>query len=71
MLHNVHISNFADLKKAITMEQVLDLATTTRGVFQSQLPAPYINVPHEEYPMQGLFGREHVKERFFMVCGLA
>jgi len=60
-LHNVQLSRFAGLKKAITMRQLLCLVTATQWISQVQLPSPRIDVSHEELPAQRFFGREHVK----------
>ena len=49
------------------MGQILGFVTATLVVSQVQLPAPHINVPHEEHPSQLLCGREYVKERLSMV----
>ena len=40
---------------------IFTLGIFTQGISQMKLPAPHINIPHEERPTQGLFGRENIE----------
>jgi len=43
------------------MGQVLRLVTTTLGISEVHVPAPRIDVSHEEHPAQGLNGRARIE----------